>query len=76
MYEEYMKSIQFTILNERMKFSLFKRCFMKEKESVCWHGYQNSLQENAAFERDIKVVIEVSRNNKLRVGARQTGKFS
>lgn len=39
-------------------------------------GYQNSLQENAAFERDIKVVIEVSRNNKLRVGARQTGKFS
>lgn len=76
MYEEYMKSIQFTVLNERMKFSLFKRCFMKEKESACWHGYQNSLQENGAFQRDIKVVIEVSRNNKLRVGARQTGKFS
>lgn len=34
-YEEYMKSIQFTILNERVKFSLFKRCFMKEKESAC-----------------------------------------
>ena len=30
-----MKSIQFTILNERMKFSLFKRYFMKEKESAC-----------------------------------------
>lgn len=49
---------------------------MKEKESACWHGYQNSLQENGAFERDIKVVIDVSRNNKLRVGARQTGIFS